>query len=138
MPFTSTFGAVVGKPYRSLVVWPSLTLRTEVQRVHKPAKKASGRLSSKANHAGGREPSGRTSFSAKDVKGTTQRFSTPSHRRQCGDDTLRMFVTPGSRFLPLRISNGDGMPYRAIISSRPSAPLRTIAPLIGSFAVIKR
>ena len=87
---------------------------------------ASGRPSSKANHTGGREPSGRTSFSEKDVNGTTQRFSTPSHRRQCGDDTLRMFVTPGSRFLPLRISNGEGMPQRAMTSSRPSAPLRTI------------
>ena len=58
---------------RSLVVLPSLTFRTEVQRVQIPAKKASGRLSSKANHTGGREPSGMTSFSANDVLASDER-----------------------------------------------------------------
>src|SRR5271163_1798393 len=91
MALISAFGSVVRKPKRSFVVGPSLTLRTEVQRVHKPAKKASGRLSSKANHTGGREPSGKASFSENDENGTAQRLSTPSQRRQCGDDTLRMF-----------------------------------------------
>src|SRR5277367_5132572 len=100
MAFTSALGAVVRKPKTSLVVSRSFTLRTEVERVHRPAQKASGRLSSKANKTGGREPSGRTSFSEKDVNGTTQRLSTLSHRRQCGESTLRMLVTPGSRFLP--------------------------------------
>ena len=83
-------------------------------------------VSSKANQAGGREPSGMSSFSEKDVKGTTHRLSTPSQRRQCGDATLRMFVTPGSRLRPFTSSKGDGMPQRAITSSRPSPPFRTI------------
>ena len=97
---TIAFGSVVRKANRSFVVSPSLTLRTDVQRVQMPAKKASGRLSSSANHTGGREPSGKTSFSAKLVNGTTQRLSTPSHRRQCGEATLRTFVTPGSELRP--------------------------------------
>ena len=52
------FGSVVKKAKRSFVVSPSLTFRADVQRVQIPAKKASGRLSSSANHTGGREPSG--------------------------------------------------------------------------------
>src|SRR6202795_578749 len=120
-------GSVVRKPERSFVVSPSLTFRTDVHRVQMRAKKASGRLSSNANHTGEREPSGKTSFSAKLVKGTMQRLSTPSHRRQCGDLTLRMLVTPGSVFLPAMAKVGDGMPQRAIVSSRtPSATVRTI------------
>src|ERR1700685_4585265 len=103
-------GSVVRKAKRSFVVWPSLTLRTDVQRVQMPAKKASGRLSSRANQTGGREPSGCNSFSAKLVNGTTHRLSTPSHRRQCGEDILRTFVTPGSELRPLMASFGDGMP----------------------------
>jgi hypothetical protein len=80
-----------------------------------------------ANHTGGREPSGKTSFSAKLVKGTMQRLSAPSHRRQWGDLTLRMLVTPGSVFLPAMAKVGDGMPQRAIASSRtPSPAVRTI------------
>ena len=59
-------------------------------------------LSSKANHTGGREPFGRTSFSEKLVKGTTQWHSTPSPRRQCGEATLRTFVNPGSLLRPFR------------------------------------
>jgi hypothetical protein len=51
---------------------------------------------SRANQTGGREPSGRTSFSAKLVNGMTHRLSTPSQRRLCGEATLRTFVTPGS------------------------------------------
>src|SRR5271166_6178595 len=95
------FGSVVRKAKRSFVVLPSLTLRTDLQRVHMPAKKASGRLSSSANQTGGREPSGRISFSAKLVNGTTHRLSTPSHRRQWGEETLRTFVTPESELRPL-------------------------------------
>jgi hypothetical protein len=102
-------------------------LRTGVQRVQIPAKKASGRLSSSANQTGGREPFGKTSFSEKLVNGTMQRFSTPSHRCQCGEATLRTFVTPGSELRPLRADKGDGMPQRAIANSRtPSAAARTI------------
>src|SRR6202021_2572723 len=101
-----------------------------------PAKKGSGRLSSNANHTGGGEPSGKTSFAAKLVKGTMQRLSTPSHRRQWDDLTLRMLVTPGSVFLPAMAKVGDGMPQRAMASSRtPSAAVRTIgAELIGKDA----
>src|SRR5277367_7167096 len=120
-------GSVVKKPKRSFVVSPSLTFRTDVHRVQMPAKKASRRLSSNANHTGGREPSGKTSFSAKLVKGTMQRHSKPSHRRQWGDLTLRMLVTPGSVFLPAMAKVGDGMPQRAMASSRtPSTAVRTI------------
>ena len=54
---------------------PSLTFRTEVQVAQMPAKNASGRLSSRANQTGGREPSGKVSFSAKLVNGTRQRCS---------------------------------------------------------------
>ena len=119
---TTAFGSVVRKANRSLVVSPSLTFRTDVQRVQMPAKKASGRLSSSANQTGGREPSGWSSFSAKLVKGTTHRLSTPSHRRQCGEATLRMFVTPESEFRPFNAKTGDGMPHRAIVSSRRPLP----------------
>jgi hypothetical protein len=54
------------------------------------------------------------------VKGTKQRFSIPSQRRQCGDAALRTLVTPGSDFLPYSAKTGEGMPHRAIVSSRPS------------------
>src|SRR5271166_2538608 len=127
MGATIAFGSVVRKAKRSFVVSPSLTFRTEVQRVQMPAKNASGRLSSRANQTGGREPSGRISFSAKLLKGTTHRLSTPSHRRQCGEETLRTFVTPESELRPLRAKTGEGMPQRAIVSSRtPSCAFRTI------------
>jgi hypothetical protein len=99
---TSLFGSVVRKAKMSFVVSPSLTFRTDAQRVQMPAKNAKGRVSSKANQTGGWEPSGSTSFSEKLVKGTPQRFSIPSQRRQCGDVTLRTLVTPGSDFFPLR------------------------------------
>src|SRR5664279_1350201 len=116
---TTLFGSVVRKAKMSFVVSPSFTFRTEVQRVQMPAKKASGRVSSKANQTGGRVPSFRASFSEKLVNGTTQRCSTPSQRRQCRDFTFRTFVTPGSDFFPLRANTGDGMPQRAIVNSRP-------------------
>src|SRR3954464_11696192 len=110
---TTALGSVVRKAKRSLVVSPSLTLRTEVQRVHRPAKNASGRLSSSANQTVGREPSGRTSFSENEVNGTTQRLSGPSQRRQCGEATLRTLVTPGSDLRPLSAKAGVGRPQRA-------------------------
>ena len=68
---TSLFGSVVRNANISFVVSPSFTFRTEVQRVQMPAKKANGRVSSKANQTGGRGRSGRTSFSEKLVQGTT-------------------------------------------------------------------
>jgi hypothetical protein len=39
---------------------------------------------------------------------------------------LRTFVTPESLLRPLSANTGDGMPHRAIASSRPSALFRTI------------
>jgi hypothetical protein len=103
-----------------------LAFRTEVQRVQMPAKHASGRVLSKANQTGGWLPFGSASFSEKLVNGTTQRCSTLSQRRQCGDLALRTLVTPGSEFLPFSANAGDGMPQRAVVSSRPSARFWTM------------
>jgi hypothetical protein len=86
-----------------------------------PAKQANGRLSFSANQIGGLDPSGCKAFSEKLVNGTTHRLSTPSQRRQCGDAVLRTLVTPGSQLRPFSAKTGDGMPQRAIVSSRPSA-----------------
>src|SRR5712672_4774271 len=107
---TSLLGSVVRNAKRSFVVLPSLTFLTEVQLVQSPAKKASGRVSSKANHTGGLRPSGRASFSLKLVNGTTQRCSMPSQRGQCGDLTFRMLVIPGSDLRPFNEASGAGMP----------------------------
>lgn len=124
---TSLFGSQVRKAKRSFAVSPSFTFLTNFQpRQWMPAKKASGGVSSKANQTYGREPSGWGSGSAKLVNGTTHRFSVPSRRRQCDEATLRTLVTPGSRFLPFRTEGGDGMPQRAITSSRPSVLFHTI------------
>ena len=53
---TSAFGLIVRNAKMSFVVSPSFTFRTDVHRVHIPAKHASGRLSSKANQTGARPP----------------------------------------------------------------------------------
>ena len=66
---TTLFGSLVRNAKMSFVVSPSFTFRTEVQRVQMPAKKASGRVSSKANQTGGCVPSGSASFSEKLVRG---------------------------------------------------------------------
>ena len=86
---------------------------------------------------------------AEAVNGTTQRFSTPSQRVQCLLLVLRMLVVPPSgsiRSSSLEVDRlalgfqlrgallgasisaycDDGMPQRAIASSRPSARFRTI------------
>jgi hypothetical protein len=90
--------------------------------------------------------------SLNELNGTTQRFSTPSHRGQCLLFTLRMLVVPLSgsirsnslkstglplassfeaRFFVASISAcaEDGMPQRAVASSPLSAPLRTMGAL---------
>src|SRR5580698_761522 len=117
---TSRLDLVVRNPKASFVVSPSFTFRTDVQLLQIPAKKASGRVSSRANQTGGFFPSGRLSGSEKLVNGTTQRCSGSSQRRQCGEATLRIFVTPGSELRPFSANAGDGMPQRAIVSSRPA------------------
>src|SRR4051812_15901896 len=125
---TSVFGSVVRKANRSDSISPSFTLRTDFHPPTQiPAKNASGRSSFSANHAGGRVPSGCGSGSLNDVNGTTHRFSGPSQRRQCADFVFRTLVTPESVFLPFRAKAGDGIPHRAIASSRtPSEAVRTI------------
>src|SRR3984957_13540103 len=131
------------------MVSPSLTFRTDVQLVQMPAKQARGRSSSSANQI---SPPSALLNSLKELNGTTQRFSAPSHLVQCLLFTLRMLVVPPSgsirssclkstvlplacifsaRFLVASISafDDDGIPQRAVASSRPSAPLRTIGAL---------
>src|ERR1700730_8710667 len=133
----------------SLVVSRSLAFRTEVQFVQMPAKQARGRVSSSANQI---SPPSVLLNSLNELNGTTRRFSVPSHRVQCLLFTLRMLVVPPSgsilsnslkstvlplacnfsaRFLVASISalDDDGIPQRAVTSSRPSAPLRTIGAL---------
>tara|TARA_R110002020_G_scaffold116694_2_gene267335 strand:+ start:4593 stop:5078 length:486 start_codon:yes stop_codon:yes gene_type:complete len=56
-------------------------------------------------------------YAENSLAGTTHWFSSPSHRRQCGEDTLRTLVTPPSA-LPLMNVGGFGMPRRAGTSSR--------------------
>ncbi len=98
----------------SHVTSPYLAFRTEVQFVQIPAKQASGRSSSRANHTGTFFPPGPASYSENDVKGTTQRFAGPSQRRQWGEAVLRTLVTPGSDERSFRAEAGDGMPQRAM------------------------
>src|SRR3954453_20330707 len=128
------------------MVSPSLTFLTDVQLVQMPAKQARGRVSPIANQT---SPPSALLNSLNELNGTTQRFSAPSHRVQCLLFTLRMLVVPPSgsirssslkstvlplacsfsaRFLVASMSafDDDGMPQRAVASSRPSAPVRTI------------
>ena len=78
---TSRFGSVVRNANSSHATSPSATFRVHVQPVQMPAKKASGRLSSKANHTGTLRPSGSLVGSLKEVNGTMQRLAGPSQRR---------------------------------------------------------
>src|SRR3569623_3113998 len=112
---TSAFGEVVRKPKRSASTSPSLTLRTDFHfGTHMPAKKFSGRSSLNANQM---SPPSALLNSLNEENGTTQRFSTPSQRRQCGEAVLRIFVTPGSRFDAANSFRGVGMPQRVIVST---------------------
>src|SRR4051794_19997234 len=77
------------------IAWPSFSLRTLVQLVHRPAKQSRGRLSSEANQTGTFLPS-TVSYSLNDVNGTRHRSSGPSQRFQWALLTLRMFVVPRS------------------------------------------
>src|ERR1700730_1694264 len=115
-----------------------------------PPKQARGRLSSSANQM---SPPSILLNSLNELNGTTQRFSTPSQRVQCLLFTLRMFVVPESgsirsnslkstglplacsfsaRFLVASINafDDDGMPHRAVASSRPPGPVRTLRGLL--------
>src|SRR6202022_1918792 len=88
---TSAFGSVVRNAKMSLVVSPSLTFRTDVQLVQMPAKQATGRESSSANQI---SPPSTLLNSLKELNGTTQRLSAPSHLVQCLLVMLRMLVVP--------------------------------------------
>ncbi len=101
-----------------------------------------------ANHTGTFLPS-IVSYSENDVSGTRQRLSGPSHRFQWLLLVLRMLVVPlsgsirssslkstvlplassfSARFFVASISafDEDGMPQRAMATSRPLVALRTI------------
>src|SRR5919112_2541213 len=123
---TTPFASVVRKANRSAFTSPSLTFRVDVQLVQIPAKNRRGRSSPAANQTGTFRPSAVVSYSLKLVKGTRQRCSTPSHRRQCGEVTFRTLVTPGSVLRPFRAKAGEGRPQRIMASSRvPSSAVRT-------------
>lgn len=78
---TSAFGSQVRNPKTSVVISPSFALRTLVQLVHSPANAIRGHVSSSANQTGTFLPS-IVSYSEKEVNGTRQRCSGPSHRFQ--------------------------------------------------------
>src|SRR3984885_962658 len=99
----------------SLVVSPSLTFRTDVQLVQMPAKQASGRLWSSANQM---SPPSALLNSLKLLNGTTQRFSTPSHRVQCLLFTLRMLVIPESGSIRSNSLNSTGLPLAPSFAAR--------------------
>ncbi|MGY4363942.1 hypothetical protein ACVW1A_000007 [Bradyrhizobium sp. LB1.3] len=122
---------------------------TKYNRALDAGEQARGRSSSSANQI---SPASAFLNSLKELNGTKQRFSVPSHRVQCLLFTWRMFVVPPSgsilssslkstvlpfacsfsaRFLVASIIAFDdhGIPHRAVASSRPSAPLRTIGAL---------
>jgi hypothetical protein len=81
---TTAFGSVVRNANRSFVVFRSFTFRTEVQHVQMPAKNASGRLSSRANQPGGREPSAATVF-----RKARERYDAPARNAEPGPPVWR-------------------------------------------------
>src|SRR5712672_1082080 len=99
----------------SLVVSPSLTFRTDVQLVQMPAKQARGRVSSSANQI---SPPSVLLNSLNELNGTTQRFSTPSHRIQCLLFTLRMLVVPPSGSILSSSLKSTGLPFASSFSAR--------------------
>src|SRR3984957_19148254 len=93
----------------SLVVSHSLTFRTDVQFVQMPAKQArEGRVSSSANQM---SPPSALLNSLKELNGTTQRCSAPSHRVQCLLFTLRMLVVPPSGSIRSNCLKSTGLPF---------------------------
>src|SRR5271166_844817 len=91
---TIAFGSVVRKPNSSCspstgALFGPLTPR---QGVHRPAKAKSGLSSARANQVGVLRGFV-SAYSQNDVAGTMQRLPLPSHLRQCGLFTFRIFVT---------------------------------------------
>src|ERR1700721_4392333 len=99
----------------SLVVSPSLTFRTEVQFVQRPAKQARGRVSLSANQM---SPPSALLNSLNELNGTTHRFSTPSQRVQCLLFTLRMLVVPPSGSIWSNSLKSTGLPLACSFSAR--------------------
>src|SRR5258706_14469771 len=99
----------------SLVVSPSLTFRTDVQLIQIPAKQARGRVSSSANQI---SPPSALLNSLKELNGTTQRLSAPSHRVQCLLFTLRMFVVPPSGSIRSNSLKSTDLPLACSFSAR--------------------
>src|SRR5260370_14450221 len=90
---TSAFGSHVRNAKMSAVISPSLTFRTLVQLVQRPAKHSTGRVSSDANQAGTFLPS-TTPYSENDATGTSQPVSGASHPFHWLLETLRLLVPP--------------------------------------------
>ncbi|MET4476734.1 hypothetical protein ABIB66_001250 [Bradyrhizobium sp. F1.13.3] len=80
-----------------------------------PAKQASGRVSSSANQM---SPPSFLLNSLNELNGTTQRFSTPSHRVQCLLFTLRMLVVPESGSIRSSCLKSTGLPFASIFAAR--------------------
>src|SRR5215218_8986088 len=99
----------------TLVVWPSLELPDDVQFVQMPAKQARGRLSSSANQM---SPPSALLNSLKELNGTTQRFSMPSHPVQCLDFTVRMLVVPESCSIRSNSLKSTGLPFASSFAAR--------------------
>ena len=95
---TIALASVVRKPNSSCSPSTGALLgpRTPRQGVHRPAKANSGLSSLSANQIGVLRGFV-SSYSQNDVAGTMHRLPLPSHRRQCGLFTFRMFVTGGRR-----------------------------------------
>src|SRR5882757_1438882 len=99
----------------SLVVSPSLTFRTDVQLVQMLAKQARGREASTANQM---SPPSALLNSLKELNGSTQRFSAPSHRVQCLLFTFRMLVVPLSGSIRSNSLKSTGLPLACSLSAR--------------------
>ncbi len=106
----TAFGSVITKAKMSLVVSPSYTFLTTVQRFPTPTKNTRRAIVAKrAAHGRMRLVQQRVVF-GKRREGTTQRLSRQRRRHQCGEATMRTFVAPESEFRPLSAKTGDGIP----------------------------
>ena len=116
---TSAFGSVVRNAKMSLVVSPSLALRTDVQLVQIPAKQARG-----AAFVEGEPDVAAPALlnSLKELNGTTQRFSVPSQRVQCLLFTLRILVVPPSGSIFSNCWKSTLCPWRAACRREPWRP----------------
>src|SRR6202041_268249 len=115
MRATSAFGSVVRNAKRSLVVSPSLTFRTEVQRVQMPAKQARGRVSSSANQM---SPPSVLLNSLNELNGTPPPLSTDCQRNQCFLFTLPILAVPPSGSIRSNSVKSADLPLARSFSAR--------------------